>query len=110
MVFFLSVLCLTLIGVLGFLGYHALRWVRVIFLIEDELSEAIEVHERTIQMLENLTRLPVFFDSPEIKAKFDEALQDVKICQIATQKLVQNFTQLSKQRYIRLVDKNEEDE
>jgi len=107
---FLSTLCILLTIVLAFVVYHAIRWARIIFVLEDDLTEAVEVHERTVAVFENLLQAQVFFDSPEIKAKYDEALQDVRVCQTATQKLIQNFTQRSKQRYVRLVNENEEDE
>lgn len=107
---FLTILCLALLVALIFVIFYAIRWARIIFVLEDDLTEAIDVHERTVVVFENLLKAQVFFDSPEIKAKYDEALQDVRMCQIATQKLIQNFTQRSKQRYVRLVNENEEDE
>ena len=57
-----------------------------------------------------IQKTPMFFDSPELQAAVREALDNVKICQIATQKLINSFTQRSKQKYIRIVDKPQEDE
>ena len=99
-----------LTGVLVFVIYHALRWAKVIFLLEDDLAEAIEIHERTTEALEGIIKTPMFFDSPELQAAVREALENVKICQIATQKLINSFTQRSKQKYIRIIDKPQEDE
>ena len=99
-VFFLALLVVS---------FYAIRWAKIIFILEDDLSEAIEVHERTVATLEAILKTPMFFDSPEIKAAVNESLENVKMCQTATQKLIQNFTQRSKQRYIRLID-NDEDE
>lgn len=99
-VFFLALLVVS---------FYAIRWAKIIFILEDDLSEAIEVHERTVVTLEAILKTPMFFDSPEIKAAVNESLENVKMCQTATQKLIQNFTQRSKQRYIRLID-NDEDE
>ena len=93
MVSFLVFICLILTGVLVFVIYHALRWARVIFLLEDDLAEAIEIHERTIETLETIQKTPMFFDSPELQVAVREALDNVKICQIATQKLINTFTQ-----------------
>jgi hypothetical protein len=99
-VFFLALLVVS---------FYAIRWAKIIFILEDDLSEAIEVHERTVATLEAILKTPMFFDSPEIKAAVNESLENVKVCQTATQKLIQNFTQRSKQRYIRLIE-NDEDE
>ena len=87
-----------------------MQWAKIIFVLEDDLAEAVQIHERTVLVFENLLKAQVFFDSPEIKAKYDEALQDVRVCQTATHKLIQNFTQRSKQRYIRLVNENNEED
>ena len=92
---------------LGFVVYHAVRWAKIIFILEDDLADAIEIHERTLETLEAIIKTPMFFDNPQTKAAVDEAMENVKMCQTATHKLIQNFTQRSKQRYIRLVDENE---
>jgi myosin-crossreactive antigen len=112
MVLVLSLLCLLQFVAIVFVVYHSLRWARVIFLLEDDLSEAVDIHERTVAVFEGLLKMEVFFDSPAVKAQFDAALEDVKVCQTATQKLIQSFTQRSKQRYVRLVteDNKEEEE
>ena len=104
MIVLLGVLCLVLAGLLGAVIFYAVRWAKIIFVLEDDLAEAIEIHERTVSVLETIIKTPLFFDSPEIKIAVNEAIENVKICQTATQKLVQNFTQRSKQRYIRLAD------
>jgi hypothetical protein len=101
MVIFLSVLCLILLIALIFVVFYALRWARIIFVLEDDLEEAIEIHQRTVNVLENILKMQMFFDSPEVKAVVTETLESVKMCQLATQRLIQNFTQRSKQKYIR---------
>lgn len=110
MIWLLSLLCLGLTSILAFVLYHAIRWAKVIFLLEDDLSEAVEVHERTVAVFEGLLKMEVFFDSPAVKAQFDAALEDVKVCQTATQKLIQSFTQRSKQRYVRIVTETSTEE
>jgi len=96
---FFAALCLVV--------YHAVKWARIIFVLEDDLAEAIAIHERTIETLEAIIKTPMFFVNPQVKAAVDEAMENVKMCQAATHKLIQNFTQRSKQRYVRLVDEDE---
>lgn len=98
------VIIFLLIALLFLVVYYAIRWAQVIFILEDDLAEAIEVHERTVAMLDSLSKTPLFSDSPEVMAAVKEAMDNVKICQTATQKLVQNFTQRSKQRYVRVIE------
>ena len=104
MIILLSIFCLILGSLLGVVIFYAVRWAKIIFMLEDDLAEAIDIHDRTVSALETIIKTPLFFDSPEIKIAVNEAIENVKICQTATQKLVQNFTQRSKQRYIRLID------
>lgn len=95
---------------LCFVTFYAVRWAKIIFILEDDLAEAIEIHERTVKALEAIAKTPMFFDNPQIKAAVDEAMENVKMCQTATHKLIQNFTQRSKQRYIRLIADEDEAE
>ena len=101
MVIFLSILCLILLIALIAIVFYALRWARIIFVLEDDLEEAIEIHQRTVNVLDNILKMQMFFDSPEVKAVVTETLESVKMCQLATQRLIQNFIQRSKQKYIR---------
>lgn len=101
MLVFLLIFCLILLIALSITLFYAIRWAKIIFVLEDDLSEAIEIHDRTIKVLQNILEMPMFFDSPEVKSVVNDSLENVKACQLATYKLVQNFTQRSKQRYIR---------
>jgi hypothetical protein len=103
------ILSLLLLAALCTVCFYAVRWAKIIFILEDDLAEAIEIHERTAKALEAIVKTPMFFDNPQIKAAVDEAMENVKVCQTATHKLIQNFTQRSKQRYIRLVDQDEDE-
>lgn len=105
----LIILCLFLICALGVTVYYALRWARIIFLFEDDLDEAIQIHERTTALLEAIQKTPMFFDSKELQITVKETMDNVKICQLATQKLVNSLTQRSKQKYIRVIDQEEEE-
>lgn len=106
----LYVFLILLLVILGITIYYALRWAQIIFILEDDLTEAIEIHERTVQTLEALRKTPLFSDSAEAMAAVKEAMENVKVCQTATQKLIHNFTQRSKQRYVRLIEDEGEDD
>lgn len=103
------ILALLFFVTLLFVGYYAVRWAQIIFILEDDLTEAIEIHERTLKTLESISKTPMFFDNPQTKAAVDEAIENVKVCQTATHKLIQNFTQRSRQRYVRLSDEDEDE-
>jgi hypothetical protein len=96
--FFFIVVSLFEGSVIAFLAYHMFRWAKIIFMLEDDLTEAIEVHERTEKTLENIRKTPLFTDNIQIKAQLDEAMEQVKVCQTATHRLVYHLTQRSKQK------------
>jgi hypothetical protein len=89
----LTCLCL----VLGFLVYRLSSYVMS---IEDSLSNAIEIHERTIKTFDAMLEVPMFFDSPAVQQAANAALEDVKLCRAATNEIIQSFTKLSKNVYI----------
>ena len=107
---FLILLVIALSVVCGFSIFFAIRWAKIIMLLEDDLAEAVEVHERSVATLERVLATPLFFDSPEVKPMLTEALADIKVCKIATQKLVRSFTQRSKQKYVRIEQREEVEE
>lgn len=108
MVALLIILCISLSIALATVLFYAIRWARIIFILEDDLEEAILVHQRTIEVFDSLLNMQMFFDSPDVKSAAVNALENVKMCQIATQRLIYNFTQRSKQKYIRETE-NEDD-
>lgn len=95
-----------------FFAVFMYRWANIIFLIEDTLSEAVEVHERAISTFEQILSLQVVFDSPHVKKAYEEILADVKVCKVATLKVAAKFTRLDKKQYIieEVVDKNKKEE
>lgn len=99
---FMTFVIVLLVAVCGVILFYTLRFADIIFMLEDDLDEAIVVHERTVAVLQDLVRTPYFSDSPELVAAIRESLKNVQMCQTATQKLINNFTQRSKQRYVRL--------
>ncbi|MEI6484553.1 MAG: hypothetical protein WCO62_14160, partial [Betaproteobacteria bacterium] len=61
------IFCLILLIALIVIVFYALRWARIIFILEDDLEEAIEIHQRTVNVLDNILKMQMFFDSPEVK-------------------------------------------
>ena len=105
---FITIMLLLAIAWAGAATYYAYRWAKIIMLLEDDLTDAIAIHERSVETLDKVIHTPIFFDSPEIRPIIDNALADVKGCKLATQKLVTTFTSRSKQTYVRVVEEKEE--
>lgn len=110
MIFFIGLfLCISLI--LNFvLGYYLVKLARIIFSIEDLLSDTIRVFDETKMGIESLHELNLLFDSKEIKETIDRAMDNIKLSELALGKIIENFTNLNSGRYIFTRIENEEDE
>ncbi len=97
---FLVFIILLLVAYSAFVSFHAYRWARVIFILEDKYSEALEVHERTLVTFDKILTMQMFFDSPSVKQIVMEVMEDVKDCKNATQSIAYTLTQHSKKKYI----------
>lgn len=106
MIWFLSVVIALLLALLGVCGFYLWRFIGYIMIIEDDLGEAVEVHNRTVETFEQLLNMRLFFDSPEVKRAVQDILDDVKVCKLATQKVADNFTRLSKNKYVILIEES----
>lgn len=95
-------LFLITLPLLGTAIFYLIRFARIILLVEDEISDAIAVHERTVQTLDALLASPMYSDSPAINQSIRNALDDVTICRAATHRIVDSFTRFSDKQYERI--------
>lgn len=82
------------------LGYYLLKFARIIFSIEELLSNSLEVFEETKNSILGLINLNLIIDIEEIKIPITKAMKNVKMSELALSKLIQNFTNLSKNKYV----------
>lgn len=111
MIFLIIVFFISLI--LNFvLGYYLIKFARIIFSIEELLSNALEVLEATKNGMQGLIQLNFLIDVEEIKIPLTKAIENIKMSELALGKLIQNFTNLSKNKYVftRIEIDNEEEE
>lgn len=89
-----------------------IKFARIIFSIEELLSNALEVLEATKNGMQGLIQLNFLIDVEEIKIPLTKAIENIKMSELALGKLIQNFTNLSKNKYVftRIEIDNEEEE
>jgi hypothetical protein len=80
--------------------FYLFRFIRIIMILEDDFSEAIEGLEMVEQSLDKLLKMQLFFDSKEVKIVVQEAMGELKEGRIAVNRLIQKFVQRSKQKYV----------
>lgn len=95
-----------LLGYSVFISFHAYRWAKIIFIMEDKYSEALAIHERTLETFEKVINMQLFFDSPTVRQTVEEVMNDIKVCKLATQSIVYTLTEHSKRKYFQ--EKEEE--
>lgn len=91
-------------------GFYLIRFARIILSIEDQLENAMETMNTVGTSLENLLTMKLFFDSKEVKFAVEEALSAVKLSRVSVVQLINDFTRLSKERYITVRSDEEEKE
>lgn len=96
--FLVFVLCVLLAVAIFFL----LRFASYIMVVEDTLSEAVDIFNRSKDSMDAMVNHVWITDSPEARQLLNECLEDVKTCKFATQKVIDNFTRLSKRKYIQV--------
>lgn len=102
---FACFICLLLAIALSLALFYLYRFATYIIVIEEDLSDALEIFERSSETIEDiLTNNKLIADSPEGRAMLNDILDDIKICRASTVKVIDKFTRLSKQKYIQLID------
>lgn len=79
--------------------FYLIRFARIIMIIEDDFSDAIEALEDTEKALEKILGMRLFFDSKEVQMVVQEAMSEVKNNKIAVNRVALKFVDRSKQKY-----------
>ena len=67
---------------------------------EDDYNVAIDSLIEAEERLGGIVEIPLFFDSPEVKALVDEAIEEVQMARIEITKAAERFVARSNQKYI----------
>lgn len=100
---FLLLVIVALVALVAFLAFYIIRFSRIIFSIEETLSEALETLLATEASVIALSEKQLFFDSREIQIMVKESMDELKQARVAIARTIDNFTQLSKQKYVTTV-------
>jgi len=91
-----------------YVTYKAYHWARIVMIVEDDLSDAIQTLNDTEETMNKLLSMQLFFDSPEVKMMVEASLSEVKMAKFEVNKVTQKFVQKSKQKYVIETMENEE--
>lgn len=94
-----GLICLILLFLLISSIFYLIRFARIIMIIEDDFSDAIEALEDTEKALEKILGMRLFFDSKEVQMVVQEAMSEVKNNKMAVNRVALKFVDRSKQKY-----------
>lgn len=94
-----GLICLILLFLLISSIFYLIRFARIIMIIEDDFSDAIEALEDTEKTLEKILGMRLFFDSKEVQMVVQEAMSEVKNNKMAVNRVALKFVDRSKQKY-----------
>lgn len=100
MVIFLFITTILLLGLLITASFYLWKFAKIIMIFEDDLSEAINSLNEVEDSINKVLSMQMFFDSPEVKQAVQKVLEQIKLCRLSMQKVVQRFTARSKQQYV----------
>ena len=104
MTIFFGILSLLLLILLGATIFYLIRFARIIMIIEDDFSDAIEALEDTEKTLEKILGMRLFFDSKEVQIVVQEAMSEVKKSKVSVNRVALKFVERSKQKYTVVVE------
>lgn len=106
----LFLVCCVLLAAIGVSCFYLIRFARIIFSIEDHLSYAVQSLIEIETSQRELLETQFYFESPELKKALDEILKNIQFSRQAVILLINDFTKLSKEKYITSTVKNEDEE
>ena len=104
MTIFFGILSLLLLILLGVAIFYIIRFARIIMIIEDDFSDAVEALDDTEKALEKILGMRLFFDSKEVQMVVQEAMTEVKNNKMSINRVALKFVERSKQKYTVVVE------
>jgi hypothetical protein len=101
---FLSILSLVLLILLGASLFYLIRFARIIMILEDDFSDAIEAFEETEKSFEKILGMRLFFDSREVQMVVQEVMSEIKANKTTISRIALRFVERSKQKYTVVVE------
>jgi|SRR3970282_974648 len=98
------VLSVLLFAALCIAGFYLFRFAKIIMVLEDDFSDAIESLNDVEATLEKILGMRLFFDSKEVQLVVQEALAEVKTSRLSVNRLIQRFLERSKQKYTVVIE------
>jgi len=88
-------------------GFYIWKFAKIVLILEDDLGSAIEALEDVEGSMQNIIDLKLFFDDPEVQKMVAGVMDSVKMAKFSVNKMIQSFTDRSKQKFIMVIEEDE---
>ncbi len=90
-------------------SYYLIKFIKIIFIFEDDLDDAIEALQDAESTLDKVFGLKLYFDDKNILSVYSDALAAVRVSKLAIMKIIRRFTERSQHKYVIYEEKPEQD-
>lgn len=84
--------------------FYLIRFAKIILVIEDDFSDAVEVFVKTEELLTKISEMKLFFDSKEIQLTVHQVLNEVRENKMVINSMALRFVERSKQKYVTVIE------
>lgn len=86
--------------------FYLLRFARIILVIEDDFSDAVEVFANTEELLVKILEMKLFFDSKDVQITVHQVMNEVRANKAVVNRMALRFVERSKQKYVSYVEED----
>jgi len=84
--------------------FYLIRFAKIILVIEDDFSDAVEAFANTEELLTKILEMKMFFDSKEVQITVHQVLNEVRENKVAINRMALRFVERSKQKYVTIIE------
>lgn len=104
MIWLFASLSLILLILLCLSVFYLIRFAKIILVIEDDFSDAVEAFANTEELLTKILGMKMFFDSKEVQLTVHQVLNEVRENKVAINRMALRFVERSKQKYVTVIE------
>lgn len=95
-----------LLAIIASLCWYLYKFAKIILILEDDLSKAIESLEEVESSMQNIITMKLFFDDPQVQALVSHVMDSVRMAKFSVNKMIKTFTERSKQKFVMIVEED----
>lgn len=94
----------TLTTLLGTSLFFLWKFIRIIWILENDLGQATQALEEVNESMQNIIEMKLYFDTPEVQGLVSHVMENVRMAQFSVNKMIGNFTDRSKQKFVMVIE------